>query len=141
MLSATAAPADPRRSGVGCAQLGRCEPTRVAVRFVMGAGVVESTASLAPQKIVKIRGSVLNDDAAMTLLYLAIKKAGLRWSRRIERTADMGQSASNSASEFRKSCDSRKHHCRMIIAWSALSRRIFSCPRRAVKTPNPPFTG
>src|SRR6201998_3959981 len=45
------------------------------------------------RKIIKTRGSFPNDDAALKLLYLAIKKAGLRWRRNIEWTAAMGQFA------------------------------------------------
>ena len=33
------------------------------------------------REIIKTRGSFPNDDAALKLLYLAIKKAGLRWRR------------------------------------------------------------
>jgi putative transposase len=36
------------------------------------------------RKIVKTRGSFPNDDAALKLLYLAIKNAGMRWRRGIE---------------------------------------------------------
>ena len=45
------------------------------------------------RKIIKIRGSFPNNDAALKLLYLAIKNAGLRWRRAIEWTAAMGQFA------------------------------------------------
>lgn len=45
------------------------------------------------RKIVKTRGSFPNDDAALKLLYLAIKNAGLRWRRGVEWTAAMGQFA------------------------------------------------
>ena len=45
------------------------------------------------RKIIKTRGSFPNDDAALKLLYLAIKNAGLRWRRGIEWTAAMGQFA------------------------------------------------
>jgi transposase-like protein len=34
------------------------------------------------RKIIKTSGSFPNDDAALKLLYLAIKNAGLRWRRR-----------------------------------------------------------
>ena len=34
------------------------------------------------RKIIKTRGSYPSDDAALKLLYLAIKNAGLRWRRR-----------------------------------------------------------
>jgi putative transposase len=36
------------------------------------------------RKIIKTRGSFPNDEAALKLLYLAIKNAGLRWRRGIE---------------------------------------------------------
>ena len=39
------------------------------------------------RKIIKTRGSFPNDDAALKLLYLAIKNAGLRWRRCVEWTA------------------------------------------------------
>ena len=45
------------------------------------------------RKIIKTRGSFPNDDAALKLLYLAIKNAGLRWRRGMEWTAAMGQFA------------------------------------------------
>jgi putative transposase len=45
------------------------------------------------RKIIKTRGSFPNDEAAMKLLYLAIKNAGMRWRRGIEWTAAMGQFA------------------------------------------------
>jgi putative transposase len=45
------------------------------------------------RKIIKTRGSFPNDDAALKLLYLAIKNAGLRWRRAIEWTSAMGQFA------------------------------------------------
>ena len=45
------------------------------------------------RKIIKTRGSFPNDEAALKLLYLAIKNAGMRWRRAIEWTAAMGQFA------------------------------------------------
>jgi transposase-like protein len=45
------------------------------------------------RKIIKTRGSFPNDDAALKLLYLAIKNAGMRWRRGKEWTAAMGQFA------------------------------------------------
>jgi putative transposase len=45
------------------------------------------------RKIIKTRGSFPNDDAALKLLYLAIKNAGLRWRRGVEWTIAMGQFA------------------------------------------------
>ncbi|MGZ3415247.1 MAG: IS256 family transposase [Isosphaeraceae bacterium] len=45
------------------------------------------------RKIIKTRGSFPNDDAALKLLYLAVKNAGLRWRRSVEWTAAMGQFA------------------------------------------------
>jgi putative transposase len=45
------------------------------------------------RKIIKTRGCFPNDDAALKLLYLAIKNAGLRWRRPVEWTAAMGQFA------------------------------------------------
>jgi len=50
-----------------------------------GAGVRKWHRSL--RKIIKTRGSFPNDDAALKLLYLAIKNAGLRWRRGVEWTA------------------------------------------------------
>jgi hypothetical protein len=52
------------------------------------------------RKIIKTRGSFPNDDAALKLLYLAIKNAGLRWRRGIEWTAAMGQFAIAFGSRF-----------------------------------------
>jgi len=45
------------------------------------------------RKIIKTRGSFPNDEAAMKLLYLAIKNAGVHWRRAIEWTGAMGQFA------------------------------------------------
>jgi len=45
------------------------------------------------RKIIRTGGSFPNDDAALKLLYLAIKNAGLRWRRAVEWTAAMGQFA------------------------------------------------
>ena len=45
------------------------------------------------RKVIKTRGSFPNDDAALKLLYLAIRNAGLRWRRPIEWTAAMSQFA------------------------------------------------
>src|SRR5215469_15079446 len=45
------------------------------------------------RKIIKTRGSFPNDDAALKLLYLAIKNAGMRWRRNIEWTTAMSQFA------------------------------------------------
>ena len=42
------------------------------------------------RKIIKTRGSFPNDDAALKLLYLAIRNAGMRWRRSTEWTAAMG---------------------------------------------------
>jgi putative transposase len=45
------------------------------------------------RKIIKTRGSFPNDEAALKLLYLAIKNAGVHWRRAIEWTGAMGQFA------------------------------------------------
>lgn len=45
------------------------------------------------RKIVKTRGSFPSDEAAIKLLYLAIRNAGVHWSRPIEWTAAMSQFA------------------------------------------------
>ena len=45
------------------------------------------------RKIIKTRGSFPNDEAALKLLYLAIRNAGLRWRRGVEWTTAMGQFA------------------------------------------------
>ncbi len=45
------------------------------------------------RKIIKTRGSFPTDEAAMKLLYLAIKNAGVHWRRAIEWTNAMGQFA------------------------------------------------
>ena len=36
------------------------------------------------RKIIKTRGHFPNDDAALKLLYLAIRNAGMRWRRGVE---------------------------------------------------------
>jgi putative transposase len=40
------------------------------------------------RKIIKTRGSFPNDEAALKLLYLAIRNAGMRWRRAIEWTKE-----------------------------------------------------
>ena len=45
------------------------------------------------RKIIKTRGSFPTDEAALKLLYLAVKNAGMRWRRPVEWTAAMGQFA------------------------------------------------
>ncbi|MFG3594596.1 transposase [Bradyrhizobium sp. RDI18] len=52
------------------------------------------------RKIIKIRGSFPNDEAALKLFYLAIKNAGLRWRRGVEWTSAMGQFAIQFCSGF-----------------------------------------
>src|ERR1700741_2385762 len=52
------------------------------------------------RKIIKTRGSFPNDDAALKLLYLAIKNAGMRWRRPLEWPAAMGQFAIQFGSRF-----------------------------------------
>jgi putative transposase len=45
------------------------------------------------RKIIKTRGSFPNDEAAIKLLFLAIRNAGIHWKRPVEWTAAMGQFA------------------------------------------------
>ena len=45
------------------------------------------------RKIIKTRGSFPTDGAALKLLFLAIRNAGVRWRRPIEWTDAMGQFA------------------------------------------------
>ena len=45
------------------------------------------------RKIIKTRGSFPNDEAALKLLFLAIRNAGIHWRRPVEWTAAMGQFA------------------------------------------------
>jgi transposase-like protein len=45
------------------------------------------------RKIIKTRGSFPNDEAALKLLYLALKNAAIHWRRSIEWTNAMGQFA------------------------------------------------
>jgi hypothetical protein len=52
------------------------------------------------RKIIESRGSFPNDDAALKLLYLAVKNAGMRWRRSIEWTAAMGQFAIQFGTRF-----------------------------------------
>jgi len=57
------------------------------------------------RKIIKTRGSFPNDEAAMKLLYLAIRNAGVHWRRPIAWTAAMGQFAIQFAERFAGSAD------------------------------------
>ena len=52
------------------------------------------------RKIIKTRGSFPNDDAALKLLYLAIKNAGLRWRQGVAWRAAMGQFAIQFGARF-----------------------------------------
>ena len=93
-----------RRNGVNdtrhrpslAAGLGACGP---AIRLSAGdrkmiytTNAVESL-NRSLRKIIKTRGSFPTDEAALKLLFLAIRNAGLRWRRPIEWTAVMGQFA------------------------------------------------
>lgn len=57
------------------------------------------------RKIIKMRGSFPNDEAAMKLLYLAIRNAGIHWRRPIAWTAAMGQFAIQFGERFAGSAD------------------------------------
>jgi putative transposase len=52
------------------------------------------------RKIIKTRGSFPNDDAALKLIYLAIKNAGLRWRQGVAWRAAMGQFAIQFGARF-----------------------------------------
>jgi transposase-like protein len=52
------------------------------------------------RKIIKTRGSFPTDEAALKLLYLAIKNAGVHWRRPVEWTAAMGQFAIQFGTRF-----------------------------------------
>ena len=45
------------------------------------------------RKIIKTRGSFPTDEAALKLLFLAIRNAGVKWRRPVEWTVAMGQFA------------------------------------------------
>jgi putative transposase len=45
------------------------------------------------RKIIKTRGSFPTDEAALKLLFLAIRNAGIKWRRPVEWTTAMGQFA------------------------------------------------
>ncbi|MHC2379719.1 IS256 family transposase [Bradyrhizobium liaoningense] len=57
------------------------------------------------RKIIKTRGSFPNDEAAMKLLYLAIRNAGIHWRRPVAWTAAMGQFAIQFSERFAGSAD------------------------------------
>jgi putative transposase len=57
------------------------------------------------RKIIKTRGSFPNDEAAMKLLYLAIRNAGIHWRRPVAWTAAMGQFAIQFGECFAGSAD------------------------------------
>ena len=57
------------------------------------------------RKIIKTRGSFPNDEAAMKLLYLAIRNAGIHWRRPAAWTAAMGQFAIQFGERFAGSAD------------------------------------
>jgi putative transposase len=79
------------------------------------------------RKIIKRRGSFPNDDAALKLLYLAIKNAGLRWRRGVEWTAAMGSLLSSSVSAFQEQSEDESHdtdHDRLVPTF-AIKPRAF----------------
>jgi len=57
------------------------------------------------RKIIKTRGSFPNDEAAMKLLYLAIRNAEIHWRRPVAWTAAMGQFAIQFGERFAGSAD------------------------------------
>jgi putative transposase len=57
------------------------------------------------RKIIKTRGSFPNDEAAIKLLYLAIRNAGIHWRRPVAWTAAMGQFAIQFGERFAGSAD------------------------------------
>ena len=57
------------------------------------------------RKIIKTRGSFPNDEAAMKLLYLAVRNAGVHWRRPVAWTAAMGQFAIQFGERFAGSAD------------------------------------
>ncbi len=59
------------------------------------------------RKIIKTRGSFPTDEAALKLLFLAIRNAGLHWRRPIEWTTAMGQFAILSGDRFEPSARRR----------------------------------
>ena len=52
------------------------------------------------RKIIKTRGSFPTDEAALKLLYLALRNAGVHWRRPVEWTAAMGQFAIHFGARF-----------------------------------------
>ncbi|GGI34464.1 hypothetical protein GCM10010987_79510 [Bradyrhizobium guangdongense] len=52
------------------------------------------------RKIIKTRGSFPTDEAALKLLYLALRNAGVYWRRPVEWTAAMGQFAIHFGARF-----------------------------------------
>jgi putative transposase len=87
------------------------------------------------RKIIKTRGSFPNDDAALKLLYLAIKNAGLRWRRGVEWTAAMGQFAIQFGERFPGPRDdaNNRHHGTIddrLVRTLAVKTRAFGAPLR-----------
>jgi putative transposase len=62
------------------------------VIFIPVTNAVESL-NRSLRKIIKTRGSFPTDEAALKLLFLAIRNAGVHWCRPIEWTAAVGQFA------------------------------------------------
>src|SRR5271170_890832 len=59
-------------------------------KMIYTTNAVESPAR-SLRKIIKTRGSFPTDEAALKLLFLAIRNAGVKWRRRVEWTAAMAQ--------------------------------------------------
>ena len=54
------------------------------------------------RKIIKTRGSFPTDEAALKLLFLAIRNAGVKWRRQVEWTAAVGQFAIQFGDRFER---------------------------------------
>ena len=89
------------------------------------------------RKIIKTRGSFPNDDAALKLLYLAIRNAGMRWRRGMEWTPPWASSPSSSVRVFQAQRDdqSSRHHGKADHRFGrnfAVKPRAFGAPLRGL---------
>jgi putative transposase len=72
---------------------GRPQPDKSGTAIIMPVTNAVESLHRSLRKIIKTRGSFPNDEAAIKLLFLALRNAGIHWKRPIEWTAAMGQFA------------------------------------------------
>jgi putative transposase len=88
------------------------------IRKVTHATIAAEALNRSLRKIIETRDSFPNNEAALTLLYPAIKSAGIgmKWRQAIEWTSFMGQFAIHFGDHFPESaCRPQKYHRRCHV--------------------------